>query len=77
MCRIRRKAISRRTTSKFGKRLKSFASRLAPTGDLCRSQIQCGSEPAREEARTVAEKLKPEQAPHAHRHPAVLYPSAA
>ncbi|MBD0702919.1 hypothetical protein CF597_07850 [Pseudomonas sp. PSB1] len=28
----------------------AIASRLAPTGDLRRSQIHCGSEPARDEA---------------------------
>ena len=32
----------------------AFASRLAPTGDLCLSHLQCGSEPAREEAESVA-----------------------
>jgi DNA-binding phage protein len=29
-------------------RVAPIASKLAPTQDLCRSQIQCGSEPARE-----------------------------
>ncbi|RIJ09002.1 hypothetical protein DXT77_18745 [Pseudomonas sp. 91RF] len=36
----------------------AFASRLAPTVDRCRTQKQCGSEPARERAGSDAEDLQ-------------------
>ncbi|PNB74132.1 hypothetical protein C1X64_11565 [Pseudomonas sp. GW456-E7] len=36
----------------------AFASKPAPTGDLCTAQIPCGSGLAREEARKSAESLK-------------------
>jgi hypothetical protein len=38
-------------------RVVAFASRLAPTGDLQRTRINCRSEPAREGVRTVTTKL--------------------
>ena len=38
-------------------RVAPFASRLAPTRDLCTPQIPCGSEPAREDARSITTRF--------------------
>ncbi|RRW59735.1 hypothetical protein EGJ53_26655 [Pseudomonas fluorescens] len=47
----------RRRRSKH--RVVPFASRLAPTLDLCHAQIPCGSEPARERGLENTELINP------------------